>query len=59
MDAGAAILVGQNEDRIVAEARKLIHSEESYQRMAEVKNPYGDGEAAQRILAALQDRLGR
>lgn len=57
VDAGAVKLVGRDEEDIVREVRELSESKEQYQRMAQVQNPYGDGEASERILSMLSDRI--
>ncbi|HWR02656.1 MAG TPA: UDP-N-acetylglucosamine 2-epimerase (non-hydrolyzing) [Humidesulfovibrio sp.] len=51
--AGAAKLVGTDEEVIVAEVSRLLDDPEAYARMTNTINPYGDGRAAQRIIAAL------
>ena len=51
--AGAAMLVGTDRARIVAEASRLLDDPQAYAAMAAVKNPYGDGRAAHRIVAAI------
>ncbi len=56
--AGTALVVGTDQQRIVAAASELLDSPEAYARMANAVNPYGDGHASERILAALTDRLG-
>jgi UDP-N-acetylglucosamine 2-epimerase (non-hydrolysing) len=48
--------VGTDRDRIVAAASELLTSDEAYARMANAVNPYGDGRASERIIAALADR---
>jgi UDP-N-acetylglucosamine 2-epimerase len=53
---GAAKLVGTDYDRIVAEASRLMEDPAAYQHMASVPNPYGDGHASRRIVAALLAR---
>jgi len=53
VEAGAAILVGTERGRIVAEAESLLRDETRYRRMAGVRNPFGDGRAAERIVSAL------
>lgn len=53
VDAGVARLVGSSRERIVAEASRLLTSEEAYQSMARAVNPYGDGHASERIAAIL------
>jgi len=54
IDAGTAALVGTQTERIVATASRLLHDEAAYQRMARAVNPYGDGKAAERIVASLE-----
>jgi len=51
--AGTVRLVGTDEERIVAEAARLLDSPEAYSRMARAHNPYGDGKAAERIAKEL------
>jgi UDP-N-acetylglucosamine 2-epimerase (non-hydrolysing) len=52
VEAGTVKLVGTDRNRIVSEAVRLIEDPDAYQRMALVHNPYGDGLASGRILAA-------
>ena len=54
--SGAPMVVGTDRDRIVSAASELLTSPEAYARMANAVNPYGDGRASERILAALADR---
>jgi UDP-N-acetylglucosamine 2-epimerase (non-hydrolysing) len=56
--AGTAMVVGTNTERIVSAASELLTSPEAYARMANAVNPYGDGRASERIVAALAERLG-
>lgn len=56
VEAGVLKLVGSDTQRIVREARSLLDDEAAYQRMACASNPFGDGHAAERIVAALLDR---
>ena len=53
IEAGTAKLVGTDPDRIVAEAERLLRDPALYARMAQARNPYGDGRAAQRIVQQL------
>ena len=46
-------LVGAEADTIIAERRRLLDDEAAYRAMSEAVNPYGDGHAAPRILAAI------
>jgi UDP-N-acetylglucosamine 2-epimerase (non-hydrolysing) len=55
--AGTLRLVGTNPDVIFTEATRLLESPEAYQQMAAAQNPYGDGRAAERIMAALEHIL--
>ncbi len=47
--AGVVKLVGPDRTRIVAEVRRLLDDQASYQVMAQAVNPYGDGSAGRRI----------
>lgn len=51
--AGTARLVGTDEDRIVAEASRLLSNPAAYAAMSRAASPYGDGGAARRIADAL------
>lgn len=48
--AGAVKLVGPNAQRIVQEAITLLTDQQAYDAMAQAANPYGDGNAAERIV---------
>ena len=49
VEAGCARLVGTDSGQILAGARELFEDPEAYSAMASVKNPFGDGRAAERI----------
>jgi UDP-N-acetylglucosamine 2-epimerase (non-hydrolysing) len=51
--AGTARVVGTSRERVVREAVRLLEDSAEYERMARAVNPYGDGHAAKRIVAAL------
>jgi UDP-N-acetylglucosamine 2-epimerase (non-hydrolysing) len=51
--AGTVRLVGTDTARIVAEARRLLDDPDAHAAMARAINPYGDGYAAGRIVAAI------
>ena len=53
VSAGTARLIGTEEKRIVAEVQNLLHNEAAYEAMANAVNPYGDGHAAPRSVAAI------
>ncbi|MGB3491469.1 MAG: UDP-N-acetylglucosamine 2-epimerase (non-hydrolyzing) [Elainellaceae cyanobacterium] len=48
--AGTAQLIGTESDRIFSETSRLLTDDAAYQQMATAINPFGDGQAAQRIL---------
>ena len=58
VEAGTAIVVGTDKARIVSVANELLTSRAAYERMANAVNPYGDGRASGRIVAALAERFG-
>ena len=53
VEAGAVRLVGNDTDNIVTEVSHLLEDTEAHQEMAQVINPYGDGQAAKRIVHLL------
>ena len=53
VDAGTVQLVGADADAIVTHASRLLLDSNAYNKMANAKNPYGDGQAADRIIEAL------
>lgn len=52
IDSGTLELVGTDTDRIVAAVSRLLEDPEAYRAMSSRANPYGDGFAAERIVAA-------
>lgn len=54
VDAGTALLVGTDEAKIISEASNLLDDPAAYERMAKAHNPFGDGDAAERICAHLR-----
>lgn len=57
IDAGTALLVGTDPDRIFKEATRLLDDRGHYQRMSRAHNPFGDGQASQRILHILAQEM--
>ncbi|MEM8946732.1 MAG: UDP-N-acetylglucosamine 2-epimerase (non-hydrolyzing) [Planctomycetota bacterium] len=55
VEAGTVKLVGAQAERIVESATLLLTDENAYQAMANVANPYGDGQAAARIVDRIAD----
>nr|WP_144659251.1 UDP-N-acetylglucosamine 2-epimerase (non-hydrolyzing) [Paenarthrobacter nicotinovorans] len=58
VEAGTVALIGTDEERIVAEVSRLLHDELHFEAMANAVNPYGDGLAAERTIAAIAELLG-
>ena len=54
VEAGTVKLVGTNAEAIVSNVTALLLDKEMYKRMSETHNPYGDGQACERITAALR-----
>lgn len=54
VEAGTLKLVGTEEEVIYKEFKKLLISEEEYEKMSSVSNPYGDGNACKRIADILE-----
>ncbi|WAC66498.1 UDP-N-acetylglucosamine 2-epimerase (non-hydrolyzing) [Agrococcus sp. SL85] len=58
VDAGTVRLVGTDRERIEFEAHHLLTDKKAYKAMANAVNPYGDGRAAARSVAAIAALLG-
>ncbi|MCS7235410.1 MAG: UDP-N-acetylglucosamine 2-epimerase (non-hydrolyzing) [Armatimonadetes bacterium] len=56
--AGVVRLVGTDRRRVVEEAARLLEDPEAYRSMATATNPYGDGQAARRIVQILRVYFG-
>lgn len=57
VEAGTAVIVGTDRDKIVRTASELLTSPEAYAKMANAVSPYGDGRASERIADALRERF--
>jgi len=55
VNAGTVILVGANCERIVNSLSELIENEDTYKTMSRAHNPYGDGNACERIIDVLKE----
>lgn len=53
---GTVKLVGTKSEAIIQGVKELLDSESAYQKMAQQTNPYGDGNACQRIIDALRNK---
>jgi UDP-N-acetylglucosamine 2-epimerase (non-hydrolysing) len=58
VDSGTVLLIGTDEERIVAEVTRLLHNPGHFAAMANAVNPYGDGKAAARTVAAIEELVG-
>ena len=54
VEAGTVKLVGTDAEAIVSNVTALLQDKEMYKRMSETHNPDGDGQACERIIAALR-----
>ncbi len=57
VEAGTVRLVGTDRDEIVSRTVSLLQDSAEYDCMARAVNPYGDGQAGQRIVSALLGQL--
>ena len=53
IEAGVAKLVGTKLENIVEDTLRLLRDPDQYAQMASARNPFGDGQAAQRIVDIL------
>lgn len=58
VSAGTLKLVGTEPAKVKAAMLELLDDPNVYQQMAQAQNPYGDGQASQRILAAIAYHFG-
>lgn len=58
IEAGSAKLIGTDRKSIFYNTVELLENHSAYKAMAEVKNPYGDGKASERILDILEREMG-
>ena len=58
VDAGTARVVGTRADDIIGHVTSLLGDEAAHRRMATAANPFGDGRAAARSVAAIEHFLG-
>lgn len=56
--AGTVRLIGTDEKHIFDSVTELLHDEAAYNEMANAVNPYGDGKASERTVAAIAELLG-
>jgi UDP-N-acetylglucosamine 2-epimerase (non-hydrolysing) len=49
VEAGTAIMVGTNKEKIVFETKKLLNDSNHYLAISKASNPYGDGQTSEKI----------
>jgi UDP-N-acetylglucosamine 2-epimerase len=57
VEAGSARLVGTGTETITAAVQDLLDDAAVYERMSRARNPFGDGQASERIAAHIADTL--
>ena len=57
VEAGTVKLIGSDQDNIIKEVQKLLNDNSEYQKMSKAHNPYGKGNASEKILNILKDSL--
>jgi len=57
VDAGCVLLSGTDHDAVERDIVRLLDDSTEYDRMARATNPYGDGHAAERVVARLRRDL--
>lgn len=57
--SGTVVLAGTDRRRVFTSVATLLRDESAYRRCAEASNPFGDGHAADRIVAAISGFLAR
>ncbi len=55
--SGTVKLAGVEKDVIISMAKELLDSKEAYDKMAQANNPYGDGNASERIVKAILSKF--
>jgi UDP-N-acetylglucosamine 2-epimerase (non-hydrolysing) len=58
VEAGTVLVAGTDRARVAEVITWLLQDGEAHRRMEGARNPFGDGHAAERIVAAIRHRLG-
>ena len=58
IEAGTLKLAGTDENTVYGMAKQLLDDKEEYRKMAVAKNPFGDGNASERIVGAILYSFG-
>ena len=57
VEAGTARLVGTTKRGIVDAVTNLVEDSEEYEAMAQIRNPYGDGKAAEKLVNVIRNEI--
>lgn len=57
VEAGTAILVGTDQDKLFFEVNDVLNSKMRYDQIASIKNPYGEGDASRIIMETIKSRI--
>ena len=57
VEAGTALLVGTDKDKIIEKASLLLEHNNIYEQMSKANNPYGDGNASKKIIEILKNMI--
>lgn len=55
VDAGTALLIGTEKEKILSETERLLNIRNHYETMARAINPYGDGNTSKRVVDIIRD----
>jgi UDP-N-acetylglucosamine 2-epimerase (non-hydrolysing) len=58
VEAGAVCLAGVDEDSIFEHSQRILHDSNVYNRMSNLRNPFGDGMASERIVQNVAKYFG-
>ncbi|MCC3756595.1 non-hydrolyzing UDP-N-acetylglucosamine 2-epimerase [Staphylococcus capitis] len=58
VEAGTLRVIGTNEESVYEETKRLLDDEQLYKHMSEANNPYGDGNASNRIVNHIKYYFG-
>jgi UDP-N-acetylglucosamine 2-epimerase (non-hydrolysing) len=54
--AGTVILVGTDKEKIISECTNLLNNNDKYYAMSSLHNPYGTGDACQKIVEFIKSK---
>lgn len=57
VEAGVVKLVGISKDKIIDETEKLLENQKEYENMSKSCNPYGNGDACEKIIQIIKERF--